>query len=136
VSATDTFLDQHANSLRFLVVPDHFDPTAPRRIIAAVLLSGRPMHAAPGVELGRGKRLRSRRAAVSEIERQLTAHAPIGANVRMAVGHAEAAGAIDPLLDIVERIRPTTEIDLVGRIGPRISRRVGSSCVGLAWMVE
>jgi hypothetical protein len=71
---------------------------------------------------------------VLEIERYLDAHAEAGVPLPFAVGHGDAPGAVDPLLDIVERHRPEAEVDLVGRIGPRIIRRIGVRCVGLAWL--
>lgn len=136
VEAIDDYLRKHAASVRFLVVPDRFDPVGQQRAFSATLLAGRPMLSAQDGSVSRGRRLRSRRATVEAIERHLATHALAGRPMRMAVGHGDAAGAVDPFLDIVERMHPEATIDLVGRIGPRLVAHLGSRCVGMAWILE
>lgn len=131
-----SYVHRHAQSIRFLVVPDHFDPAGGRRLMAERLLSGVPMLSAVDGQITRSRRLRSRRATVSAIQQHVLAHAPADAVMHMAIGHGDAAGAVDPFLDIIERLRPEAVIDLVGRIGPRVMQQLGARCVGLAWIIE
>ncbi len=135
-AAIDAYVQRHAASVQFIVVPDHFDPMGGRRMMADRLLSGNPMLRAHEGQLARSRRLRSRRATIAAIERYVAARAPEHATIRMAIGHGDAAGAIDPFLDIIERLRPHASIELVGRIGPRVVQQIGARCVGLAWIVE
>ena len=132
----ERYLMRQRDHVRFVVVPDHFDPTSSQRLFSATLLSGRPSLSARDGTMARSRRLRTRKATVTAIEDALRDMAPPDHTIRMAVGHGDAAGAVDPLLDIVERIRPAASIDLVGRIGPRLTAQVGSRCVGVAWLVE
>jgi len=130
------YLQRQAPNVRYLVVPDRFDPASGQRLVTATLLAGRSLLAGPDGSMGRGKRLRSRRATVGAIEQYLAGHAPADRTIRLAVGHGDAAGAVDPFLDIVERVRPNASIELVGRVGPRLVRQLGTRCVGLALLVE
>ena len=130
------YVQRHAHAVRFLVVPDHFDPAGGRRMMVDRLLAGTPMLSAADGRVTRSRRLRSRRATVAAIQQHLHAHAPADATIHMAIGHGDAAGAVDPFLDIIERIRPHASIELVGRIGPRVVQQLGARCVGLAWIVE
>lgn len=134
--AIDDYVARHARGMHFFVVPDHFDPVGRQRMFAAVLLSGKPMLSAQDGRMALGRRLRSRRATLAEIERHFSTNAPAGRPIRMAIGHGDAAGAVDPFLDVIERLRPEAVVEMVGRIGPRLIGKVGSRCVGLAWVVE
>ncbi|MCW2974380.1 MAG: hypothetical protein JWN72_2653, partial [Thermoleophilia bacterium] len=138
----EEWLRAHRSAVRMLVVPDRFDPTATQRGLAARLLSGRPMlqsyapgGGAPGT-LDRSKRLNSRKATVAAIEKYFAEHTTPDLPIRMALGHADAAGAIDPFLDLLERIRPDAEVALVGRVGPRMLEQLGARCVAAAWLEE
>lgn len=136
IDALDAYVARQAPSMRMLVVPDHFDPAGGRRTVAERLLAGRPMLSARDGQFARSHRLRSRRAAVAAIEQFIIQHAPEDGTMHMAIGHGDAGGALDPFLDIIERLRPAARIDLVGRIGPRMVRSVGARCVGMAWIAE
>ncbi|MBC7460884.1 MAG: DegV family protein [Thermoleophilia bacterium] len=138
----EEWLRAHRAAVRMLVVPDRFDPTATQRGLAARLLSGRPMlqssalgGGSPGV-FDRSKRLNSRRATVAAIEKYFAEHTSPGVPIRMALGHADAAGAVDPFLDLLERIRPDAEVALVGRVGPRMLEQLGARCVAAAWFED
>lgn len=132
----DDFVEQHRRKIHFMIVPDHFDPIGRQRLSAAVLLSGRPLLRSHEGDISVGARLRTRRATHMETARFFRKHTPADATIHLAVGHGDAAGAVDPFMDVIERIRQDAPVELVGRIGPRLMRRVGSRCVGLAWMVE
>ena len=134
----DAYAVALAREAHVFVVPDHFDPRANQRELAARVLAGKPMMSLVGGRTVHGRRLRSRRATIAAIERYFDAHAPratdrAGAILHLAIGHADAAGAVDPFLDIIERLRPEATIELVGRLGPAIVHGVGARCVGLAW---
>lgn len=135
----ETWLREHRDSVRMLVVPDRFDPTTSQRGVTARMLAGRPMLQTSATSIGsldRSRRLRSRRATVAAIERYFTEHTSAAGVLRMALAHGDAAGAVDPFLDLLERIRPVAEVALVGRVGPRLLKQLGSRCVAAAWLEE
>lgn len=137
------WLRAHRESVRMLVVPDRFDPLASQRGLSARLLarsSGMLQSNAIGGSLDRSHRLRSRKATVAAIERYLVEHttdpADQPANLHLAVGHGDAAGAVDPFLDLLERLRPGAQVELVGRVGPRLVQQLGARCVAAAWLED
>jgi fatty acid-binding protein DegV len=133
----ERWLRAHRHAVRMLVVPDRFDPQASQRGLTNRLLAGQPMlHAAAGGGMDRSRRLRSRRATVAAIEKYFVDNTTSEDELHLALGHGEAAGAIDPFLDLLERIRPNAEIALVGRVGPRLMQQLGSRCVAAAWLAE
>lgn len=134
----EAWLRRHHDAVHMLVLPDRFDPMRGQRMSAARLLAGRPVLATgdAGGLPGRGPRLRSRRAVVSAIEQGLARTVPQGTAALVAIGHADAAGAVDPFLDIIERARPRAQVVAVGRIGPRLVAQLGYRCVGAAWLVD
>jgi fatty acid-binding protein DegV len=135
--AVEAFLRTNRNSVRMLVVPDRFDPTASQRRLTTGLLAGQAMlHAGPAGSMDRSRRLRSRRATVTAIERYFLEHTSEEGQLHLALGHGGAAGAVDPFLDLLERMRPAAEIVLVGRVGPRLVQQVGTRCVAAAWLQE
>ena len=127
----EDWLRTNREAIRMLVVPDRFDPTASQRRLSASLLSGQ---VGPAGSMDRSRRLRSRRATVAAIERYFLEHTLEGGELHLALGHGGAAGAVDPFLDLLERLRPHAEIDLVGRVGPRLVQQVGARCVAAAWL--
>lgn len=134
----ETWLRDAATRVRMVIVPDRFDPMGGQRMSASRLLTGRPvlstMHDGSG-GFARTRRLRSRRATVAAIERYVRANSPADTPLQLAVGHGDAAGAVDPFLDLFERLRPRAEVVLVGRIGPRLVQQLGARCVGAAWII-
>ncbi|MCW2949304.1 MAG: hypothetical protein JWN41_317 [Thermoleophilia bacterium] len=138
----EEWLRAHRTAVRMLVVPDRFDPTATQRGLSARLLTGRPMlhssatgDGSPGT-MDRSRRLRSRKATVAAIEKYFSDHTTPDMPLRMALGHADAAGAVDPFLDLLERIRPGAEVMLVARVGPRLLAQLGARCVAVAWLED
>lgn len=131
------FLRASREAVRMLVVPDRFDPTASQRRLSTGLLAGQAMlHAGPAGSMDRSRRLRSRRATVAAIERYFLDHTAEDGTLHLALAHGGAAGAVDPFLDLLERLRPHAEIRLVGRVGPRLVQQVGARCVAAAWLQE
>ncbi|MCW2924840.1 MAG: hypothetical protein JWM98_2244 [Thermoleophilia bacterium] len=135
--AVEAWLRRHRDAVRMLVVPDRFDPTTSQRGLSARLLAAQPMlQATAAGGMDRSRRLRSRRATVTAIERYFEGNTTADAELHLALGHGEAAGAVDPFLDLLERIRPSGEIVLVGRVGPRLLQQLGARCVAAAWLEE
>lgn len=132
----ETWLRLHKDEVRMLVVPDRFDPNTSQRRLSTRLLASQPMLHSAGGALDRSRRLRSRRATVAAIERYFLDHTSESGTLHLALGHGEAAGAVDPFLDLLERLRPHAEISLVGRVGPRLMAQLGSRCVAAAWLEE
>ncbi|MCW2962137.1 MAG: hypothetical protein JWM25_341 [Thermoleophilia bacterium] len=133
--AVEEFLRVHRDAVRMLVVPDRFDPKTTQRGLSARLLAGQPLlQASVGGTLDLSRRLRSRRATIAAIERYFTDHTSDVGPIQLALAHGDAAGAIDPFLDVLERIRPHSEVVLVGRVGPRLLQQLGARCVAAAWL--
>jgi fatty acid-binding protein DegV len=139
------WLRAHRESVRMLVVPDRFDPLASQRGLSTRLLarsSGMLQSPSEGGSLNRSHRLRSRKATVAAIERYLLEHTSdaIGDEspppLHLALGHGDAAGAVDPFLDMLERVRPGAQVELVGRVGPRLVQQLGARCVAAAWLED
>jgi fatty acid-binding protein DegV len=127
----EAWLRTNREAVRMLVVPDRFDPTASQRRLSTSLLSGQ---VGPAGSMDKSRRLRSRRATVAAIERYFLDHTREEGELHLALGHGGAAGAVDPFLDLLERLRPHAEINLVGRVGPRLVQQVGARCVAAAWL--
>lgn len=131
----EAWLRAHRAAVRMLVVPDRFEQGDTQKGLATRLLTGRPMlrSGAPGRGMDRSRRLRSRRATVAAIERYFLGSTEPDQELHVALGHGDAAGAIDPFLDLLERLRPQMEVVLIGRVGPRLLEQVGARCVAAAW---
>ena len=138
----ETWLRAHRGDVRMLVVPDRFDPTASQRGLSARLLSRGMLHTpSEGGSMDRSRRLRSRKATVAAIERYLVSNSSdpaqdtgVPKRLHLALGHGDAAGAVDPFLDLIERLRPGAQIELMGRVGPRLVQQLGARCVAAAWL--
>ena len=134
---TERWFRAHREHVRMLVVPDRFQPTTSQRGVSARLLTGGHAHAtsASGM-MDRSRRLRSRRATVAAIERYFLEHTDGEGDLHLALAHSAAAGAVDPFLDLLERLRPHAEVSLVGRVGPRLLQQLGAPCVAAAWLEQ
>ena len=136
--AVEDWLRRHRDSARMLVVPDRFAPATTQRGLSARLLAGQPLlHTGDAGSMDRSRRLRSRRATVAAIERYFLEHTTDSdEDLYLALAHGDAAGAVDPFLDLLERLRPHAEVGLVGRVGPRLLQQLGARCVAAAWIEE
>lgn len=135
--AVEEWLRHHRDAVRMLIVPDRFDPMTTQRGLSARLLAGRPMlQSGTAGGFDRSRRLRSRKATVAAIESYFREHTTEGSKLHLAIGHGDAAGAVDPFLDLLERIRPDATVELVGRVGPRLVQQLGARCVAAAWIEE
>ncbi|MCB0879660.1 MAG: DegV family protein [Thermoleophilia bacterium] len=136
----ERWLRRHREAVKMLVVPDRFDPMASQRGLSARLLAGRSMlHSGEGsATFDRSRRLRTRRATVAAIERYFLEHTSDDDStvLHLALAHGDAAGAVDPFLDLLERMRPHAEVSLIGRVGPRLIQQLGARCVAAAWVEE
>jgi fatty acid-binding protein DegV len=133
----EAWLRAHRSSARMLVVPDRFAPAASQRGLAARLLSSQPLlQSGDAGAMDRSRRLRSRRATVAAIERYFLEHTEPEGDLHLALAHGDAAGAVDPFLDLLERLRPHAEVGLVGRVGPRLMQQLGARCVAAAWLED
>lgn len=133
----ECWLRAHRDRVRMLVVPDRFAPATTQRGLSARLLAGRSMlHSGSAGAMDRSRRLRSRRATVAAIERYFLEHTRADGDLHLALAHGDAAGAVDPFLDLLERLRPHAEVGLVGRVGPRLLQQLGARCVAAAWFEQ
>lgn len=141
----ESWLRAHRNAVRMLVVPDRFDPLHTQRGLTERLLArsrGMLRTREEGGSMGRSHRLQSRKATLAAIERYLLANTtdPVeGAappSLHLAIGHGGAAGAVDPFLNVIDRLRPWAHVELVGRVGPRLVQQLGARCVAAAWIEQ
>lgn len=133
----ERWLRAHRDRVRMLVVPDRFAPATTQRGLSARLLAGRSMlHSGTAGSMDRSRRLRSRRATVAAIERYFLEHTQADGDLHLALAHGDAAGAVDPFLDLIERLRPHADVGLVGRVGPRLLQQLGARCVAAAWLEQ
>ena len=134
----ETWLRARRERVRMLVVPDRFHPATSQRGLSARLLTGGSamLHSGTSGGMDRSRRLRSRRATVAAIERYFLEHTTAAEDLQLALAHGAAAGAVDPFLDLLERMRPRAEVALVGRVGPRLLQQLGAPCVAAAWLHE
>ncbi len=133
--AVERWLREHREQVRMLVVPDRFQPHITQRGLSARLLMGGGSPPPNGASvMDRTRRLRSRRATVAAIERYFLEHTRDTGELHLALAHSAAAGAVDPFLNLLERMRPHAEVGLVGRVGPRLLQQLGAPCVAAAWL--
>lgn len=130
------YANLHAGRVRLVAVPDRIDPVASRRVALRRLLHGHIVASDDDGGLHVLSRAHTRGRTLNAVGQYYREHLPTEGHVQAAIGHADAAGAVEPVIDLVERIHQRAEFTLVGRVGPRIAQKVRSRCVALAWLVE
>ncbi len=104
--------------------------------LAGTLLNVKPiLSVADGVIVPIGK-VRGRQRALEEFARAFTAATEDGPGLRIAIAHADAPEWIDVLTDLVRRLRPQAEVELVENLGAVVGTHAGPGAVGFFWFQD
>jgi DegV family protein with EDD domain len=101
--------------------------------LAGQLLSVKPILHFDEGEVAPLKRVRGRAKALAELERlfvEATADTP---DLHVGLGHAEAPGDAEELLQRIRAARPQCSVDVVTTLGPVIGTHGGPGTLGLFW---
>jgi DegV family protein with EDD domain len=104
--------------------------------LAGTLLNVKPILSVDdGVVHPVGK-VRGRQKALEEFGRVFAASTTNAPGLRIAIAHAEAPEWIDVLTDLVAKIRPQAEIELVENLGAVVGTHAGPGAVGFFWFQD
>ncbi len=101
--------------------------------LAGTLLNVKPiLSVADGVIVPIGK-VRGRQRALQEFARVFTGATEDTPGLRVAIAHADAPEWVDVLTDLVQKLRPQAEIELVEALGAVVGTHAGPGAVGFFW---
>jgi DegV family protein with EDD domain len=101
--------------------------------LAGTLLNVKPiLSVADGVIVPIGK-VRGRQRALQEFARVFTGATEDVPGLRVAIAHADAPEWVDVLTDLVQKLRPQAEIELVEALGAVVGTHAGPGAVGFFW---
>lgn len=104
--------------------------------LAGTLLNVKPiLSVADGVIVPIGK-VRGRQRALEEFARAFTQATEDRPGLRIAIAHADAPEWIDVLTDLVRRLRPQAEVELVENLGAVVGTHAGPGAVGFFWFQD
>jgi len=104
--------------------------------LAGTLLNVKPiLSVADGVIVPIGK-VRGRQRALEEFARTFTAATEDRPGLRIAIAHADAPEWVDVLTDLVQKLRPQAEIELVEALGAVVGTHAGPGAVGFFWFQD
>ena len=104
--------------------------------LAGTLLNVKPiLSVADGVIVPIGK-VRGRQRALEEFARAFSAATEDGPGLRIAIAHADAPEWVDVITDLVRRLRPQAEIELVEALGAVVGTHAGPGAVGFFWFQD
>lgn len=102
--------------------------------LAGTLLHVRPILGVEGGVIVPRARVRGRRKAVEELGRVLAASTEDAPGLRIAIAHADAPEWVAVLTDLVGRLRPQAQIELVEMLGAVVGTHAGPGAVGFFWL--
>jgi DegV family protein with EDD domain len=103
---------------------------------AGQLLKVKPILTIRGGEVIPLKRVRGNRRAFQEFIDVFDAGSSEGPNLRVAIAHADAPDRAEALRELVRRIRPEAQLELVTTLGPVVGTHAGPGTVGLFWFED
>ena len=104
--------------------------------LAGTLLNVKPiLSVADGVIVPIGK-VRGRQRALEEFARAFSAATEDRPGLRIAIAHADAPEWVDVITDLVRRLRPQAEIELVEALGAVVGTHAGPGAVGFFWFQD
>jgi DegV family protein with EDD domain len=104
--------------------------------LAGALLNVKPiLGVEDGVVVPLG-RVRGRQKALEEFGRRFSAETEDREGLRVAIAHANAPEWVDALTDLVHRLRPRAEIELVENLGAVVGTHAGPGAVGFFWLQD
>jgi DegV family protein with EDD domain len=81
-------------------------------------------------------RVRGRQKALEEFGSVLDRATQDREGLRIGIAHADAADWVGPLTDLVARLRPRAEIELVETLGAVVGTHAGPGAVGFFWLQD
>jgi DegV family protein with EDD domain len=103
---------------------------------AGQLLKMKPILTIRGGEVIPVKRVRGNQRAFQEFITAFEAGSGEGANLRVAIAHADAPDRADALTELVGRTRARAQLELVTTLGPVVGTHAGPGTVGLFWFED
>jgi DegV family protein with EDD domain len=103
---------------------------------AGQLLKVKPILTIRGGEVIPVKRVRGNQRAFQEFITVFEAGSGEGANLRVAIAHADAPDRAEALTELVGRTRPRAQLELVTTLGPVVGTHAGPGTVGLFWFED
>jgi DegV family protein with EDD domain len=100
---------------------------------AGELLNVKPILTIRAGEVIPLKRVRGNRRAFQEFVAAFESGSAEGADLRVAIAHADAPERAKSLQELVRRTRPQAQLDLVTMLGPVVGTHAGPGTVGLFW---
>lgn len=104
--------------------------------LAGTLLNIKPILSIAGGEVVPIGKVRGRQRALEELARVFAEESPDGAGLRTAVAHADAPEWVDVLTDLVHKVRPQAQIELVESLGAVVGAHAGPGAVGFFWFAD
>lgn len=104
--------------------------------LAGQLLSVKPILHFDEGEVAPLKRVRGRAKALAELERLFVEATEDTPGLHVGVGHAEAPGDAEDLLQRIRAARPQCSVDIVTTLGPVIGTHGGPGTLGLFWFQD
>jgi DegV family protein with EDD domain len=103
------------------------------RAWAGELLNIKPILTIKDGEVIPVKRVRGNRKAFLEFESAFTSSTRDAPSLRVGIAHADAPERAQALTELVQRTRPTAELELVTTLGPVVGAHAGPETVGFFW---
>jgi DegV family protein with EDD domain len=100
---------------------------------AGELLSIRPILTVDDGEIVPVKRVRGNRKAFAEFQKTFEMATVDRPSLRVAIAHADAPDREQALRSMVNDVRPSTQIEAAGMLGPVVGTHAGPGAVGLFW---
>jgi fatty acid kinase fatty acid binding subunit len=111
------------------------------RIGRASSWAGQLLHIKPILTLAEGevlpiKRVRGNRKAIQEFAGAFREGTADGPGLRVGIAHAEAPERMAALEELVQDLRPQSEIEVATTLGPVVGTHAGPGTVGLFWLQD
>jgi DegV family protein with EDD domain len=104
--------------------------------LAGTLLNVKPILSVADGEIVPIGKVRGRQRALEEFARVFSEASEDSPGLRTAIAHADAPEWIEVITDLVHKIRPQAEIELVENLGAVVGTHAGPGAVGFFWFCD
>jgi DegV family protein with EDD domain len=138
----EALVERHRRESQLIFTLDTLDYLARGgRIGRAAAWAGQLLKVKPILTIRSGevipvKRVRGNQRAFQEFITVFEAGSGEGANLRVAIAHADAPDRAEALTELVGRTRPRAQLELVTTLGPVVGTHAGPGTVGLFWFED
>ena len=135
----DELLARYRTDARLLFTVDTLEFLAKGgRIGRAQSMAGQLLKVKPILTIQDGEvvpvaRVRGRQKAIEEFARRFEEGTRDEPGLRVGVAHADAAERVDELSEVIRRVRPAAEIEVVTTLGAVLGAHAGPGTVGFFW---